>query len=129
MATSDVSVASRSAFWVAESRAEQRHVDVGLAEVAKPPALAGRGGCWFRHIEDGAVLAEIHCGIEDPFHPARTAHPALVVDTAEQLERMAARIESVDGDVDWAERTSFEGYPRFHARDPFGNRLEVLTPD
>lgn len=101
---------------------------VGLTEVPKPSALADRGGCWFRHVEDGAVLAEIHCGIEEPFHPARKAHPALVVDTSAQLEQMATRIESVGGVVSWAERTSFEGYLRFHARDPFGNRLEVLTP-
>lgn len=101
---------------------------VGLAEVDKPPALAGRGGCWFRHVEDGLVLVEIHCGVEEPFRPAQKAHPALVVDTAEGLSRMAARIEHVGGEVTWAERTTFEGFLRFHARDPSGNRLEVLTP-
>lgn len=101
---------------------------VGLAEVAKPPALAGRGGCWFRHVEGGAVLAEIHCGVEEPFRPAQKAHPGLVVDSSDELTAMAGRIESVGGEVSWAERTSFEGYLRFHARDPFGNRLEVLTP-
>ncbi|GAA1487513.1 VOC family protein [Brachybacterium sacelli] len=101
---------------------------VGLAEVDKPWALAGRGGCWFRHVEDGLVLAEIHCGVEEPFRPAQKAHPALVVDTAEELTEMADRIEGIGGEVSWAERTSFEGFVRFHARDPFGNRLEVLTP-
>lgn len=31
-------------------------------------------------------------------------------------------------EVSWAERDTFEGYIRFHARDGFGNRVEVLTP-
>ena len=42
---------------------------LGLTEVAKPPALAARGGCWFRgdHIE-------LHLGVEAAFRPARKAH-------------------------------------------------------
>ncbi|GAA1484760.1 hypothetical protein [Brachybacterium fresconis] len=50
-----------------------------------------------------------------------------MVDSSDELTAMAGRIESVGGEVPWAERTSFEGYLRFHARDPFGNRLEVLA--
>ena len=46
---------------------------MGLVEVAKPPVLAARGGAWFR---GGAV--EVHVGVEEPFVPARRAHPALV---------------------------------------------------
>ncbi len=44
---------------------------LGIPEVAKPPALAGRGGCWFRG--DGV---EVHVGVEEPFSPALKAHPA-----------------------------------------------------
>ena len=35
---------------------------------------------------------------------------------------------ALDHPVSWAERHSFEGFERFHTRDPFGNRVEVLTP-
>ena len=45
---------------------------LGIPEVPKPPALAGRGGCWF---EAGAV--RVHVGVDDDFRPARKAHPAL----------------------------------------------------
>ena len=74
------------------------------------------------------VVAEIHVGVEDPFHPARKAHPALVVDSPEELEAMAARIEAGGFELSWSERTTFPGYLRFHARDGAGNRIEVLTP-
>ena len=47
---------------------------LGLTEVDKPSALAGRGGCWF---EGGDC--RLHLGVATPFAPARKAHPALVV--------------------------------------------------
>ena len=47
---------------------------LGMAEVSKPPVLAARGGVWFR-----AGSCEIHCGVEDPFNPARKAHPGIAV--------------------------------------------------
>lgn len=100
---------------------------VGLVEVDKPSALAARGGCWFRSHEGEIVTAEIHLGVEDPFVPAQKAHPALVVGSVPELEAMASRIAAVGCEVSWTERDSFDGYARFHARDPFGNRLEVLA--
>ncbi|SKC46315.1 VOC family protein [Krasilnikoviella flava] len=100
-----------------------------LTEVAKPPELAGRGGCWFRgYDEDGAVVAEIHVGVEDPFAPARKAHPALVVDDAATLDATADRLEATGFAVDRTERETFSGYLRFHTRDGAGNRVEVLAP-
>ncbi|MEP6799927.1 MAG: glyoxalase, partial [Lapillicoccus sp.] len=53
---------------------------LGLTEVPKPPALAARGGVWFR---EGSL--EIHCGVEQPFLPARKAHPGIAVDDVEAL--------------------------------------------
>jgi catechol 2,3-dioxygenase-like lactoylglutathione lyase family enzyme len=55
---------------------------LGLAEVAKPEALAGRGGVWFG---DGEV--RIHLGVEAGFRPARKAHPALLVHDLPALVR------------------------------------------
>ena len=100
---------------------------LGLVEVPKPPSLTGRGGCWFRRVERGAVVVELHLGVEDPFIPARKAHPALLVDSVSDLEATGRRITDAGFDVSWEERDSFEGYVRFHARDGFGNRLEVLA--
>src|SRR4051794_16861306 len=41
---------------------------LGMSEVEKPPVLAARGGVWFR-----SAGAEIHCGVEADFRPARKA--------------------------------------------------------
>lgn len=101
---------------------------LGLQEVDKPPSLAGRGGCWFRAFDHGNCVAEIHLGVEDPFVPAKKAHPGLVCDSLEELRAVAERIEQGGFAVSWAERDTFEGYIRFHARDGFGNRLEIMTP-
>lgn len=101
---------------------------LGLAEVDKPAALAARGGCWFRGYDDsGAVTAEIHVGVEDGFRPARKAHPALLLDSAADLDRVAARLDRLGFPVDRGEHNTFEGYLRFHVRDPHGNRVEVLA--
>lgn len=97
---------------------------LGLTEVEKPAALRGRGGAWFRGYDaHGTVVAELHVGVEDPFAPARKAHPAFVVD---DLEAAASRLRAAGHAVDESEATTFEGYVRFHAVDPHGNRVEVL---
>lgn len=101
---------------------------LGLTEVPKPAALAGRGGCWFRAYAGERVTAEIHVGVEDPFRPARKAHPALVLDDTDRLEALAARVADQGFEVSWADRFTFEGYERFHCADGFGNRVEVLSP-
>lgn len=112
-----------------EDRARSFYAEaLGLTEVPKPPSLAGRGGCWFRAFEGGRVVAEIHLGVDSPFVPAQKAHPALVVASAEELEKLGAKIESCGFEVSWQERHTFEGYERFHCRDPFNNRVEVLSP-
>jgi catechol 2,3-dioxygenase-like lactoylglutathione lyase family enzyme len=88
---------------------------LGMTEVRKPAALAGRGGCWFT--SGSAVL---HLGVEEPFHPARKAHPAFGVAALDSLgDRLAAAgcdcVRS-DGEI--------PGVRRFHTFDPFGNRIE-----
>ena len=99
---------------------------LGLTEVEKPVALRGRGGAWFRAYDGlGAVAAELHVGVEEPFVPAGKAHPAFVVD---DLERVAASVGAAGAEVDWRERHTFAGFERFHVRDPHGNRIEVLQP-
>jgi catechol 2,3-dioxygenase-like lactoylglutathione lyase family enzyme len=99
---------------------------LGMTEVDKPAELAARGGCWFRAYEGaGAVTAELHVGVEDPFTPARKAHPAFVV---ADLEAMAARLGGLGFEVDESQRDSLPGFSRFHTFDAHGNRVEVLAP-
>ncbi|TFV48968.1 MerR family transcriptional regulator [Blastococcus sp. TF02A_35] len=91
---------------------------LGMEELAKPPVLAARGGCWFR----GGGL-EVHLGAEDPFVPAKKAHPGLLVSG---LRELAAVLESAGHPVTWDD--DFPGHDRCYATDPFGNRLEFLEP-
>lgn len=100
---------------------------LGLTEVDKPAALAGRGGCWFRALDGDHVTAEIHLGVDDPFVPARKAHPALLVDGVDGLETLGERVAAHGFEVSWQERHTFAGHQRFHCRDGFGNRVEVLA--
>lgn len=101
---------------------------LGLTEVAKPEALATRGGCWFRAYDDaGGVSAEIHVGVEEPFAPARKAHPALVLASVARLEETADRLQAAGFEVDWRERHTFAGHERCHTFDAAGNRVELLA--
>ncbi|MDH2414696.1 VOC family protein [Nocardioides sp. CER19] len=99
---------------------------LGLAEVDKPAGLAQRGGAWFR----SAGGAEIHLGVEADPRPPERAHPALAVDSTAELESLGARLEDLGFEVDWSQRynalTETGGFERFHAHDPFGNRVEVV---
>jgi catechol 2,3-dioxygenase-like lactoylglutathione lyase family enzyme len=87
---------------------------LGLEEVDKPAELAGRGGCWFR--VGGQAL---HVGVEETFAPARKAHPGFVVD---DLDGLRERLEAAG--IEAREDAPLGGARRFHAADPFGNRLE-----
>ncbi len=92
---------------------------LGLPEVAKPPVLAARGGCWFRG--DGV---EVHVGVEEPFAPARKAHPAFAV-PPEELDVLAARLGAAGFPVTWD--GDLPGHRRFHTADGHGNRVELLA--
>jgi hypothetical protein len=67
-------------------------------------------------------------GVQEPFEPARKAHPALVADDVSHLESIAARLEALGFELTWKDRHTFDGYERFHTFDGAGNRVEVLTP-
>jgi catechol 2,3-dioxygenase-like lactoylglutathione lyase family enzyme len=88
---------------------------LGLEELPKPELLAARGGCWFR-----AGAQELHVGVEEPFSPARKAHPGLVVD---DLDGLAGRLAAEGIAISWDD--AIPGTRRFHTADPFGNRLEL----
>ena len=88
---------------------------LGLAEIPKPETLAARGGCWFR-----AGSQELHVGVEEPFAPARKAHPGLVHG---DLATLADRLGAAGHEVSFED--SIPGSKRLYVADPFGNRLEI----
>ncbi len=90
-----------------------------MDEVMKPPALASRGGCWFR-----SAGLEIHLGVETPFAPAARAHPGII---SADLDRLADRLETAGYPVEWDSRLPY--HRRFYTTDPFGNRLEFLQTE
>jgi catechol 2,3-dioxygenase-like lactoylglutathione lyase family enzyme len=89
---------------------------LGLHEVAKPRALASRGGVWFER--DGV---KVHLGVDADFRAALKAHPAfLVEDLSGLVQRLrAAGVEVIDDG-------RMPGYERVYVSDPFGNRLELM---
>ncbi len=90
---------------------------LGLREVPKPPALAGRGGCWF-----AGEGIHVHLGVERDFRPARKAHVALLAQDLAELRSAlsAAGVAIVEDDA-------VIGVERFYASDPFGNRIELVA--
>jgi catechol 2,3-dioxygenase-like lactoylglutathione lyase family enzyme len=90
---------------------------LGMDELEKPQALRARGGVWF-----ACGAHELHIGIEEPFAPARKAHPALAVD---DLDALAERLSAAGVEVMWDD--AIPGVRRFYAADPFGNRLELVA--
>lgn len=89
---------------------------LGLREVPKPEPLASRGGCWFE-----APGVKLHLGVEAAFHPARKAHPALLVS---DLREVAATLEEAAAPLRWDEE--LPDVLRCHVDDPFGNRIELI---
>jgi catechol 2,3-dioxygenase-like lactoylglutathione lyase family enzyme len=100
-----------------EDAARRFYRDVlGFDEIAKPAALSGRGGAWFR---SGDV--ELHLGVETDFRPAHKAHPALRV---EGLTALIVRC--VDAGYPVERDVPLPGLERVHVSDPFGNRIEFI---
>jgi catechol 2,3-dioxygenase-like lactoylglutathione lyase family enzyme len=93
---------------------------LGLAEVVKPEPLRERGGVWFN-----VGAQQLHIGIEEPFAPARKAHPALRVEP-DTLDALAERLASAGVKVEWD--AALADARRFYTEDPWGNRVELLTP-
>jgi catechol 2,3-dioxygenase-like lactoylglutathione lyase family enzyme len=89
---------------------------LGMEEIAKPPELRKRGGCWF-----ACGGQQLHIGVEKDFRAAKKAHPAFAVDHLEAL-RQALRQSGYPA----IEDEHFPGSRRFYSEDPWGNRLEFV---
>jgi catechol 2,3-dioxygenase-like lactoylglutathione lyase family enzyme len=89
---------------------------LGMTEIEKPEPLRARGGVWFR-----AGAHQIHIGVEEPFAPAKKAHPALI---AQDLDALFDRLTAGGHPCQWDD--AIPGTRRFYCEDPFGNRLEFV---
>ncbi len=89
---------------------------LGLKEIAKPAELVARGGVWYVCGD-----LQLHLGVEDPFTPARKAHPGLRIAGYEAFTTALSRA----GVVVKAD-TSVPGLRRCFVDDPFGNRVELV---
>ena len=93
---------------------------LGLMEIAKPAALAGRGGFWVQLEE-----VQIHIGTEEGVeHAATKAHLAYEV-----TNLAASRLRLTEAGYIIFDGIPIPGYNRFEARDPFGNRIELIQRD
>lgn len=92
---------------------------LGMREIAKPPQLAKRGGCWF---ESGTV--QIHLGVEKDFRAAKKAHPAL---ECREYEKLLDKLRRAG--VEIVEPDDIRGVRRCHVHDSFGNRIELVDGD
>jgi catechol 2,3-dioxygenase-like lactoylglutathione lyase family enzyme len=93
---------------------------LGLTEIDKPQPLRAHGGVWFE-----LGLGQLHIGVEDPFSPARKAHPALRAAGRRALDELAGRLQAAGAPVQWD--SEVDGLWRFYTADPWGNRLELLA--
>ncbi|MDR4889723.1 glyoxalase [Fredinandcohnia sp. QZ13] len=101
------------------SEEEARHfyaTILGCQEIEKPDTLRKNGGVWFSY---GSV--QIHIGIDEPFVPAKKAHPAFEI---QNLKALKLNLEN--NNVNTMDDNNLPGANRLYAFDPFGNRLEFL---
>lgn len=89
---------------------------LGFEEVEKPENLKERGGVWF---EFGGY--QVHIGIEEPFSPAKKAHPAFEVTGLDDLMKHLD-----EQNVPYIKDENLPGAKRIYVNDPFGNRIEIL---
>jgi len=90
---------------------------LGLQEIAKPDALADRGGFWLE-----VAGFPVHVGVED--FSGRKPSKAHVAYLVNDLENWREELE--DHNIEILDGVPIPGYKRFEFRDPFGNRVEFL---
>jgi catechol 2,3-dioxygenase-like lactoylglutathione lyase family enzyme len=91
---------------------------LGLEERDVPPKLDASELVWFRVGGD----LELHC-FETGEPAPESQHFCLRLDSG--LDELRAKLEAAG--VDCEDTTEIVGRPRFMARDPFGNRLELTV--
>jgi catechol 2,3-dioxygenase-like lactoylglutathione lyase family enzyme len=89
---------------------------LGLTQIPKPPAMAARGGAWYR-----AGHIQVHLGVEADFRANDKAHVAFQVD---DVAALATRAQAMGFKMKHDD--ALKGFTRAFLYDPFGNRIEIL---
>ncbi|APX14140.1 VOC family protein [Tateyamaria omphalii] len=100
-----------------EGDARKFYLDVlAFSEVQKPKELLKRGGVWFQ-----SQSARLHLGVQEPFVPARKAHPGFRVGSLSD-----ARQRLIAAGIEFRTDIDLQKMKRIYVDDPFGNRIELL---
>ena len=91
---------------------------LGLTEVPKPAHLLVHGGVWFQ-----CGNSQLHLGGDPDFLAAKKAHPALCVDSVDEVLQLLR-----DHGVEASGDEPVDGRQRARLFDPFGNRIELIGP-
>lgn len=89
---------------------------LGLEEMEKPEKLKRNSGVWFR-----LGNQQIHIGVEEPFVPAKKAHPAFEVENLAEL-----KLHFMEHGIEVIDDANLPGANRIYVSDTFGNRIEIL---
>ena len=93
---------------------------LGLTEIPVPATMTKYGLIWFQ-----CGPGQLHVGQEDGIERARTgAHLAYHVT---DMPHWRNRLRGLG--LELVEQPKIEGFDRFHIRDPFGNKIEVIGPE
>ena len=92
---------------------------LGLREIERPKIIPA-AGMWFAFGE----AHQLHIVFSDnPLRPPASDHYAVLVDDLDALKRHLA-----DHDVPYQPSPIQDDYERMFVQDPFGNRVEFMTP-
>jgi catechol 2,3-dioxygenase-like lactoylglutathione lyase family enzyme len=91
---------------------------LGLIEIPKPDSLKARGGFWLT-----LAGTEVHVSLEDGVN--RLATKAHIAYEVSDLEVWRSKLQAEGFEV--LEGVPIPGFERFETRDPFGNRLELIS--
>jgi catechol 2,3-dioxygenase-like lactoylglutathione lyase family enzyme len=99
---------------------------VGLdhVQVAAPQGCEREARRFYGELLGLPEIDKPHIGVQEPFFPARKAHPALRV-RATQLDALALRLAEAGAEVIWDEE--LPDVRRFFSEDPWGNRIELMA--
>jgi catechol 2,3-dioxygenase-like lactoylglutathione lyase family enzyme len=96
---------------------------LGLHEIEKPEALRARGGFWLAVGAD----QQLHVGLERGPWNDRAHSREHVAYEVDDVDAWRARLEAAGVLVKAGEGDAVPGYRRCELRDPFGNRIELMS--
>jgi catechol 2,3-dioxygenase-like lactoylglutathione lyase family enzyme len=99
---------------------------LGLEEIAKPEALRVRGGLWLA-VGAGAGGQQLHVGVERGQWRDRSASREHLAYEVDDVDACKAKLEAAGVAVKMGEGDAVPGYRRCELRDPFGNRIELMS--